>query len=118
MPTEARSPEAVECLEDDEGVSFQLTKFRACNDVDLFLSFCLKISIANVSGPDIKIIEFGQEDKEVDSTEGNNSRANVVKRDLSKMSVGNKPAPVASIVLHVKDKVNSYLLVASRWLCY
>ena len=67
MPTEARSPEAIECLEDDEGVSFQLTKFRACNDVDLFLSFHFKISIANVYSPDIKIIELGQEDKESDA---------------------------------------------------
>jgi len=53
MPTEARSPNAIECLENDEGVSFQLTKFRTCNDVDLFLCFGLEIGITDVSGPDI-----------------------------------------------------------------
>jgi len=51
MPTETRSPEAVKRLKDDEGMPFQLTKFRAGNNEDLFLSFCLKIGIANVSGP-------------------------------------------------------------------
>jgi len=55
MPMEALSPEAIECLENDEGVSFQLTKFRACHDIDLFLSFC---SLANVYCPDIKVIEL------------------------------------------------------------
>jgi len=94
MPMEARSPDSIECLEDDEGVSFQLTKFRACNNVDLLLSFCLKISIDNVNSPDIKIIELGQEDKEVDSTEGNNTRIDAVKWDLSEMSISNKPALV------------------------
>jgi len=64
MPTEARSPDAIECLEDDEGVSFQLIKFRACKNVDLFLSFCLKISIANVGYPDIEAIEFSKKDKQ------------------------------------------------------
>jgi len=53
MPTKARGPEAIECLEDDEGVPFQLTKFRTHNYVDLLLRFRLKISIANVGGPDI-----------------------------------------------------------------
>jgi len=94
VPMEARSPDSIECLEDDEGVSFQLTKFRACNNVDLLLSFCLKISIDNVNSPDIKIIELGQEDKEVDSTEGNNTRIDAVKWDLSEMSISNKPALV------------------------
>jgi len=51
MPMKARGPEAVKCLEDDEGMAFQLTKFRTHNDIDLFLSLCLKISIAYVSGP-------------------------------------------------------------------
>ncbi len=37
MPMEARGPEAIERLEDDEGVALQLTKFRTCNDIDLFL---------------------------------------------------------------------------------
>jgi len=45
MPMEARSPETIECLEDDEGVSLQFTKFRACNDGNLFLSFYLKVCI-------------------------------------------------------------------------
>jgi len=111
MPTKARSPETIECLKDDEGVSFQLTKFRACNNEDLFLSFHFEISIADVGGPDIKIIELGQEDKEADSTKGNNSRVNAIKQDLSKMSISNKPALVASIVLHIKDKVNTNLPV-------
>jgi len=53
MPMKARSPEAIECLKDNEGLSFQITKFRACNDIDFFLSFCLKVSIANVCFPDI-----------------------------------------------------------------
>ena len=80
------------------------------------MSFRLKISIANVSGLDVKIIELGQEDKEADSTEANNSRINAIKRDLSKMSISNKPALVASIVLHIEDKVNTNLLIAFRWL--
>jgi len=69
MPAKSRGPETVKCIEDDEGVSLQLTKFRAGNDIDLFLSFCLKVSIANVSGPKIEIIELGQEDKESDTME-------------------------------------------------
>jgi len=60
------------------------------------LSFRFKVGIADVSGPDIKIIEFGQEDMEADSTERNNARINTVKWDLSKMSIGYKPALVAS----------------------
>jgi len=59
MPMEAWGPEAIESHEDDKGVSFQPTKFRTSNDVDLFLSLYLKISIAYVSGPDISIIELG-----------------------------------------------------------
>ncbi len=47
----------MKCLEDGEGVAFQLTKFRTRNDVDLFLHLGFKISIANVSGPNIEIIE-------------------------------------------------------------
>ncbi len=65
MPMEAICPEAIECLEDDEDVSFQITKFRACNDIDLFLSFCLKICIANVCCPDIETIQHSKEDKKV-----------------------------------------------------
>jgi len=53
MPMEARSPEAIEGLEDDEGVPFKLTKFRTRKDINLFLSFHLKISIADVGGPDV-----------------------------------------------------------------
>ena len=39
MPMKARGPEAVKCLEDDEGVA--LTKFRTCNDGRPFLVFRL-----------------------------------------------------------------------------
>ena len=91
-------------------MSFQLTKFGACYNEDLFLGFRLKIGIANVGGPDVKIVELGQEDKEADSMEGNNSRIDTIKWDFSKMSISDKPALVASIVLHVKDKVNMNLL--------
>ena len=94
----------------------QLTKFGACYNEDLFLGFCLKISIANVSGPDIKVIELGQEDKEADSLKGNNSRIDAVKWDLHKMSICHKSALVPSIVLHIKDKVNTNLLVTFSWL--
>jgi len=97
-------------------VSFQLTKFRACNNEDPFLSFRFKISISDVGGPDVKIVELGQEDKEVDSTEGNNTRIDAVKWDLSEMSISNKPALVASVVLHIKDRVNMDLLITFGWL--
>ncbi len=57
LPMEAVSPEATDCL-DDKGVSFQITKFKACNDIDLFLSFHLKISIANICCPNSKIMSL------------------------------------------------------------
>ena len=50
----------------------------------------------------------------MDSTEGNNTRVDAVKRDFSKMPIGNESALVASIVFHVKDKVNTNLSVAFR----
>jgi len=53
MPAKSRGPEAVKCLEDDEGVALQLTKFRTCNDEDLFLHFGFEVCIANVGGPNI-----------------------------------------------------------------
>ncbi len=69
MPLESRGLEPIKCLEDDEGVSFQLTKFRTRNDVDLFLHFSLEISVPDVGGPKIKVIELSQEDKELDASE-------------------------------------------------
>ncbi len=114
MPTKAWGPEAIKHLEDDEGMAFQFTKFRTCNNVDLFLHFSLKISIANVSGPDIQIIKLSQEDKESDSAKGDNTRIDAIKRDFSKMPVSNKSVLVASIMFHIKDKVNTNLLVIFR----
>ena len=81
------------------------------------MGFRFKISIANVHSPYIKIIELSQEDKEADSMERNNSRINADKWYLSKMlSIDNKPALVVSIVLFIKDKVNTNLMVTFRWL--
>jgi len=42
--------------------------------------------------------------------EGNNTRIDTIKQDLSEMSICNRPALVASIVLHIKDKVNTDLV--------
>ena len=78
MPTKARGPEAVKHLEDDEGMSLQLTKFRTHNDVDLLLSFSFKISIANVSCLTIQVIELSKEDKEVQAMKRNNTRIDTV----------------------------------------
>jgi len=33
------------------------------------------------------------------------------------VTIGNHSALVPSIMLHIKDKVNSYLLVALKWFC-
>jgi len=79
------------------------------------LSVCLKMSIANVCSPVIKMIELGKEDKKVYSVEGNNTSIDAVKQDLSKMSICNKHALVVSIVLHIKDKVNTDFSVTFRW---
>jgi len=68
VPSKSRGPEAIKHLKDDEGMTLQLTKFRTRNDEDLFLHLSFKISIANVSGPKIEVIEFGQEEEESDST--------------------------------------------------
>jgi len=46
--------------------------------------------------------------------EGNNTRIDTVKWDLSEMSVGNKSALVSSIMLHIKDEVNTDLPVTTR----
>ncbi len=59
MPSEAGSPEAIKCFENDEGMSFQLTKFRTCNDVDPFLCLSFKIGIADIGGPKVEVIELG-----------------------------------------------------------
>jgi len=59
-------------------VTLQITKFRFCNDVDFLLSFCFKISIANVSCPNIKVIELSKEDKEAQATKRNNTRIDTV----------------------------------------
>jgi len=48
---------------------------------------------------------------------GNNTRIDTVKWDFSETSICNKSALVSSIMLHIKHKVNSYLLVAIRWFC-
>jgi len=60
VPAKSGGPEAIKCLKDDEGVALQLTKLRACNDEDLFLRLSLKISIADVSGPKIKVISLAK----------------------------------------------------------
>ncbi len=80
------------------------------------MHFSLKVSIADVSGPDIQIIELGQEDKEADSAEGNNTRVDTIKWDFSEVPVGNKSALMAPIMLHVKDKVYTNLPVTFRGL--
>ena len=69
VPAKSGGPEAIKCLEDDEGVALQLTKFRTHNDIDLFLHLGFEVSIADVRGPKIKVIELGQEDKESDAME-------------------------------------------------
>ena len=104
MPAKPRGPEAIKCLEDDEGVALQLTKFRTRNDEDLFLHFGFKISIANIGGPNIQIIELGQEDKESDSMKGDNTRVDAIERHFSKVPVSNQLALVASIVFHIKKR--------------
>jgi len=63
MPTEAGGLEAIKCIEDDEDVSFQVIEFRAYNDIDLFLHFHLKVCIANVCFPNIKVIKLRKEEK-------------------------------------------------------
>ena len=48
--------------------------------------------------------------------EGNNTRVDAVKGDFCEVPIGNKSALVASIVFHVKDKVNTNLPVTIRGL--
>jgi len=80
------------------------------------LHFGFEIRIANVCSPDIEIVEFGQEDKESDAAKGDNTRVDAIKWDLSEVSISNKPTLMASIMLHIKDKVNTNLLVTLGWL--
>jgi hypothetical protein len=42
-------------------MSFQLTKFRACNDIILFHGKGFQISITDISSPEGKAIELGKE---------------------------------------------------------
>jgi hypothetical protein len=46
-------------------MSFQLTKFRACNDIISFHGKSFQISITNICSPEVKTMELGKE--------GNNS---------------------------------------------
>ncbi len=48
--------------------------------------------------------------------EGNNTRVDAIKRDFSKLPIGNESALVSPIMLHVKDKVNTNLPVTLRGL--
>jgi len=41
--------------------------------------------------------------------EGDNTRVDAIERDFGKVPIGNEPALVASIMLHVKDEVNTDL---------
>ena len=77
------------------------------------MRFGFKIGIADVSGPDIQIIELSQEDKESDSMKGDNTRVDAIKQDFSKVSVGDQSALVASVMFHIKDKVNTNLPVTT-----
>jgi len=116
MPAKARGPDAIKCLEDDEGVAFQLTKFRTCNDENLFLHFGFKISIANVDGPNIQVIELGQEYKELGFMKGDNTRVDTIEWDFCEVPISNESTLVASIMFHVKDKVDTNLPVTIRGL--
>ena len=69
----------------------------------LFLHFGFKVCIANVGGPNIQIVELGQEDKESDSVKGDNTRVDAIERDFSKVPIGNESALVMSIMFHIKD---------------
>jgi hypothetical protein len=42
-------------------MSFQLTKFRACNDIILFHGKGFQISITDIGSPEDKTIELGKE---------------------------------------------------------
>jgi hypothetical protein len=42
-------------------MSFQLTKFRTCNDIISFHGESFQISITDICSPEVKTIEFGKE---------------------------------------------------------
>jgi len=54
-------------------VALSVAEFRSSNDVDLLLSVGLNVSITNVSGPDLKVIEFSDKSEKSDTTEGDNT---------------------------------------------
>jgi hypothetical protein len=41
-------------------MSFQLTKFRACNDINPFHGKGFQISITDIGSPEVKTIELGR----------------------------------------------------------
>ena len=51
MPSQTGAPQTVECLENDEAMSFSVAKFSASDNVDFLLSFGLKIGVPYVGCP-------------------------------------------------------------------
>jgi len=73
VPAKPGAFEAVQGLANDKCVSLSIAKFRACNYVCLFLRVRFKTGIANVGGPDFKVVEFSYKSKESNAMEGNDT---------------------------------------------
>jgi len=92
-------------------VALSVAKFRSSNDIDLLLSVGLKVSIANVSGPDFKIIELSDKSEKSDTTEGDNTLADGIDRCFRKVASSDETSFVSSIMFDCIDHMHSDLLV-------
>ena len=92
-------------------MAFLVAKFGTSLDIDFLSCLGFKVGIANISGPSFKSIEFSQENGKSEAAQTNNSRVYRVERYVGKVTVRYQSSFVSAVMLDIKNKMNSDLLV-------
>jgi len=111
VPAKTGTLEAVQGLSNDKGMSLSVTKFRAGDDVYLFLSVRFKIGVTDVSSPDLEIVELSHKGEEPNTTEGDNAQVDRVNRSLRKVTSSNKAGFVSPVVFDCIYHMHLYLFI-------
>src|SRR5688500_6919130 len=59
-PPGSTCPKSIQCLMNDQNMPFKPSKLMASNNIQLFLSQSLQISIFNVQIPDLPVVQLSQ----------------------------------------------------------
>jgi hypothetical protein len=111
MPVSARSLKAIECLEDNKGMTLKVAKLRAGNYMYMIPGFDLKVGVPNIYGPCFKAPQFAEKHECTQTAKrDSNSGVNTIYRYCHKVSVGNHPYLVSAVLmLAVIDQVDMNL---------